>query len=244
MLYIVGDKKIRVSESKLHYINEGLEGAVYNFRGNALKLYHNYKFIDNEDKKIRLDLKTCRHLSALKPQRFYLPKQIYLTKKRNLGGYECDLVEGLENIYEAKCDHFLNECSIIKNDIFYLSDNYVEIDDLCLENFIYNGKMNFIDPGSYVVHFDMLEKGIYPANIEGINFERINEFIRNYIILNHCSDMIEDDYNYSLLYPQLRYDFCGHNCSEVYIGDILEKYMNPNDTLDEFVKKYVKEKIR
>lgn len=241
MLLIIGGTKVRVSEKKLHILGDGQEGIVYSYNGNALKLYHNGPYAYRKQKK-KLDLEGCHYLQNIITHCFTFPKEAVLDKHRHLRGYISNLVENEKDIYQCKCSLFLQECACLKEDILTLTESFVEIDDICLQNFIFNGKMNFVDPGSFFVHFNLLKNNEYPVNLEAINMERINSFIRREIIQTKCSSLLPRDKEYSYFFEKFREDFCSHLDESVFIGESLEKMMHPNDTVDEFITSYVKKK--
>lgn len=241
MLLVINGSKVRISEKNLPFLGEGLEGKVYSYQNNALKLYHTGPYAYKTEKR-KLDLASCRYLKHICTNCFNLPKEEVLNKKHHLVGYISDLVQDEQDIYQCSCSVFLEECAHLKEDIFTLASTFVEIDDIGLQNVIFNGKINVIDPGSFSIHFGLLEKGEYPSNLEGINMERINSFIRREILQTRCSDLLPKDREYAKFFTQFRNDFCLHLDEPVFIGERLEQLMHPNDTVEEFIATYVKKK--
>lgn len=173
MTFFIDEKEYSISKESLEnsYISEGMEGTVYIFKGEALKIYH-----EHEQKK-RLTEDECKYLKQINTKRIILPKSIVYDENKKFIGYTMPYHQGysLENLKRIKLSllkQYLNE---IKKDVILLSDKGVDLDDFHLDNIILDDGLYIIDPGSYKVR----ENDRY---LKSDNLYRINNFLFENII--------------------------------------------------------------
>ena len=171
-----------------------------------------------------MNSEVCLILQKLNTERIMLPRKMLLDKNGEFKGYTTKLIINEKDIYEIKKEELISELKKLENEIYYLANNYIKIDDWHLKNFKYDGIMRFIDPGIY--KYDKKSK------------KRIRKF--NYIILKNFIF-------YQLIKENLKESSEGHtdiidkkydNCNiKNNIYQFFEKEMKPNETLGQYIKR-------
>ncbi len=196
MEYQINGRKFNIFPQNLQKIGSGKEGISYNVNGKVLKLYHlipKKKFLNYEE---------CRYLTALSTRRVLLPRQVVLSKNNNIRGYvAAPYIEKKEKIYDIMGSKFIEEYKAIKNELEYLGENYVMAGDFTLENFICSDKFYLVDPGSYLINFDMMEEDSdrnkkYLANL---NVHEFNQFMYKAIIFRYLEKYLNDPALYNMI---------------------------------------------
>lgn len=209
MVVVINDEKIFLDSSYLknNKIGFGNEGVVYKFGDYALKLYY-----DNPKKDI-LDTDTINYLSTIETDRILLPIDGIYSEEGNLLGYltEYHNAHRLKSIKNMDISTFIDEVEKIENDALYLEERRVDIDDLYRENIVFDGSINLVDPGSYIINDNpymhnsekveefILDEIIYPIAISMFNSKKVNN------ILNDTSN--NTDQSISQFVKDTSYDF-------------------------------------
>ena len=135
---------------------------------------------------------------------------------------------------------FLQERELIQLELNYLGENFISVDDFCLDNFKISDKFYLLDPGSYEVRWSMMNKDtekniIYLANL---NIEYFDDFLYKEIFLRYVRKYINNLAFYR--------DFLGKFTSG-YSGmgyysriDYLKEFIIPDISLEENIKQLVK----
>lgn len=174
MEYRIDNKKVRIYPQHLEEIGRGYEGVVYKYGGEALKLYHDYP------KKDVLSFQDCQYMTKLSTERVLLPNHSITDKHHFMRGYIISpYIDDEVNIYEITGKVFLRERELIQLELVYLGENFISVDDFCLDNFKFSDKFYLLDPGSYRVQWNMMNTDIerniiYLANI---NVETFDTFL-------------------------------------------------------------------
>lgn len=86
---------------------------------------------------------------------------------------------------------FIDEVEKIENDALYLEESRVDIDDLHRKNIVFDGSINLVDPGSYMISDNfyinnsekveefVLEEIIYPIAISMFNSKKANNLLND-----------------------------------------------------------------
>ena len=145
------------------YINSGLEGDVFYYKGMALKIYHDLSY-----GKERLDEESCRKLQEIQTNHFLLPRKMVYDENNRFIGY-CTLYippKPIKRIYNLSVDEFREKIKPLDDEMHYLASRKVKVSDLMMCNFIYNSGFYFIDPGEYRLLRDKPSEEIY---VEGLS---------------------------------------------------------------------------
>lgn len=176
MEYLVGNKRVRYNPYNMKkdlQIGEGNEGKIYKVKNKAIKFYKPYC------KKTRLTKEDSIFLSTIDTKRILTPDDILLSKRREIKGYSTEYIKdlGIENLLNLVVELLKEELNILKEDVTLLSKNLVLLEDIILENIVFNNGIYVIDPGS----FSRLKRSdsliAYVQNIEIINEFLIMELI-------------------------------------------------------------------
>ena len=215
------DKTIYIFPSFLKCIGEGEEGKVYEYKKQALKIYHDPIYSDSMDSEV------CLILQKLDTERIMLPRRMLLDRDGEFKGYTTQLIFDDKDIYEIKKEKLISELKKLENEIYYLANNHIKINDWHSDNFKYDGIMRFIDPGAY--RYDKSSK----ENIRKSNYSILKEFIfyqlikeKLKIVLEKYMDLVNEKYNDC----SMRNNIC----------DFFEKEMNPEETLNHYIKRIAK----
>ena len=235
MEYRIGDKKVRIFPQHLEKVGQGYEGVVYKYGRKVLKLYHVYP------RKSVLSLKECNYLSQLTTQRLLLPDSAVCDKKHCIKGYIISsFVEESRDIYQLLGNQFLEEFSKIQQELMYLGEHFVSVADFTLENFICANKLYCLDPGSYKVHFDMMNEDvernfIYLVNT---NIEYFSAFLYTKIFQQFIRNQISNLALYRDVCNEIFVRYKGTLCYD--IVDYIVKYILPEEPLEESIKRLIK----
>lgn len=189
MVVVINGEKISLDSSYLknNKIGFGSEGVVYKFGDYALKLYY-----DNPRKNI-LDTDTINYLSTIETDRILLPIDGAFSEQGDLLGYltQYHNTNKLKGIKNMDISTFIDEVEKIENDALYLEESRVDIDDLHRENIVFDGSINLVDPGSYMISDNfyinnsekveefVLEEIIYPIAISMFNSKKANNLLND-----------------------------------------------------------------
>ena len=234
MEYIIDGKKVLIYPQDLKQISSGYEGIAYEYCGKVLKLYYNIP------KKKVLSLQNCEYMTKLNTERILLPEKAVTDERQFIKGYIISpYIEEDINVYDVNGDMFLQERSIIQKELIYLGEKYISVDDFCLDNFMASDKFYLVDPGSYEVHWDMMNDDerniIYLANT---NVEYFDSFLYNEVFLRRVKKYI----NNKELYKDFTNEFYRSYMETCYDSrmEYLEKCIQPDISLNDNIKQIVK----
>ena len=222
MRILVGDELLEFSEDELdaRYINEGCESIVYQYGNEVLKIYKRYCGKD------RLTEKDASVLTEIETKRILLPRRII--KEADTGifmGYSLPLIQVCSKkvIPNMPVETFVDELDLLHDDIRKLSDNRVDIEDLYIDNVLYDGRFFLGDPGSFVVRRNSYQGDIYRDNICTLNRFVIDDVFGMVKITKAGRNIID----------------CSFDCSH-YIGDEIRDTARPKEKISQYVKRIVK----
>ena len=186
-----------INTNDLLYVDSGTEGKVYKYKDKAIKVYH-----DNLYKRI-LSYDDINRLKDINTRRIILPNNIIYKLDGDCGyygGYESRYIKQDGNIYDySKLDKdiLLEEINILESDIKNISDANILLCDLNnTKNIIYNnGKVYFIDAGSYV--FNKLGK--YNTSNNNINEVGLSIKYHLFLLQNSCINIGKELVNNNLI---------------------------------------------
>ncbi len=164
----IGKKLFEFSEEELDsmYIDEGMEGTIYRFNDDALKIYCDFP------RKDRLNEDEAYKLSKIKTDRILLPKDLIYDENNKFIGYSTKFIENIDfkNASYLSVYDFCNEMDLVYKDLKLLNDKGVDVEDYSLYNLLFDGSIYFIDPGS---HRFVNDDGLLHRD----NRYRLNEFL-------------------------------------------------------------------
>lgn len=221
-LFYIGDQSYEFSDEDFDFMyeNEGQEAVIYRFCDRALKIYKDYCWKD------RLSEEDAQRLSKISSTRIVLPKELIYDRNRKFCGYSRDfyMSYAISHIANMDMEDFLKELDLIYRDVEVLSENKVSIDDLDVGNFIYDGQIRIIDPGSYCF-LDSADSKVVMRD----NLSIVREFVLEGIIIPSISLTKRQKLQLKSYFPD---DF--------YIGDIM-KWDVSDQKRSQSVKNYVKQ---
>lgn len=209
------------------------EGVVYQYKNNAIKIYHKHpkKFILTKD--------VCEQFTKIKTQQILMPNDLVYSKDKEYIGSATLYVDkkiSPSSMWETLSNNLDQEQQVLDEDLNILTQNNIAVSELgCTGNFIYNQKMYFTDYGDYNINPN--------SNLKDQNQEELNRGLHNQLILYGASkeDLEEEfckmtDYNnalssrfidmlveiYDASYDEL-FSFNYQNYLE-YLRDILKDY--------------------
>ncbi len=235
MEYRINDKKVRIFPQHLEKISDGNEGIVYKYYDKVLKLYHTFP------KKSVLSFKDCNYMSQLTTHRILLPDSSVCDKKHHIKGYVISpFIEETSDIYQILGRQFLEERERIEQELIYLGEHFVSIADFTLDNFRCADHLYCLDPGSYEVHWDMMDEDmekniIYLTNV---NIEYFNAFLLAKIFQPFIKKYTSNLTLYRNVCKEILL-----RCEET-LGnnqvDYIAKYILPDEPLEESIKRLVR----
>ena len=127
------------------YLGEGYEGVVYRKKDTAYKIYH------EDSKKHCLNYSQIIEFSQIPTQRILMPQNPIVSDENRLLGYTLPAIDNYqkETMLKQNTEKFIDELFLLERDSKILRTNNIAIWDLMYQNFVYNGSIYLIDPGSY-----------------------------------------------------------------------------------------------
>ena len=175
------NKFIMLHTKILQYMGEGIEGIVYSYKDIAVKIKH--------ENIVGLNYKNAIKIRDVETKRILVPQSLIynntIKSKENYIGYTTQLIisKPKNNILYVKSEVLYNEIQILLNNIENLSKNQIIIYDLDNnENFIFNDKLYFVDPGCYEYLDYLSYNEIRKENVKELG----NALLSN--VFNVCDD--------------------------------------------------------
>ena len=173
MRILLGEELLEFDEEQLDYmyIDEGNESEVYRYGDTALKIYKPYC------PKERLSLDEVVELSKIPTKRFLMPKEVIRDADTlEFIGYSLPFVYKYPRdiLMRIKMNYFLDELDIIESDIDLLAQHHVDIEDVHIDNVLFNNGFFIGDPGSFEIKREKSTGTIYRNNIY-----TFNRFVKN-----------------------------------------------------------------
>lgn len=181
MTIYIADKKYNFTEEELDYmyIDEGQEANIYRLGDIILKIYK------ENSPKAKLNYKVAKKLSKIHTKRFLMPSKPIFNEEGLFIGHTTKFLNSysLKNIAKIKMACFLEELKQIEEDIDILSSEHVDIMDLTTSNTIYNGNINFCDPGSFVLRPQKSSQYLASLNKKELEIYLIDELFPSIVSL-------------------------------------------------------------
>ncbi len=168
MRILLGEELLEFDEEQLDYmyIDEGNESEVFRYGDSALKIYKKYC------PKERLSLEDVVELSKIPTKRFLMPKEVIRDADTlEFIGYSLPFVYKYPRdiLMRIKMNYFLDELDIIESDIDLLAQHHVDIEDVHIDNVLFNNGLFIGDPGSFEIKREKSTGTIYRNNIYTFN---------------------------------------------------------------------------
>lgn len=175
MRLLIGEKLVEFSDEQLDYmyIDEGTEAEVYKFGNSVLKVYKPFC------SKYRLSENDADTLTKINTQRILLPRELLRDPDTlEFKGYSTPFIKACSRsaLLNLKMEQFLGELEVLEDDMELLAIHGVDVADFILENMIYDGKIYFCDPGSYIINLKTRSGYIHQNNIC-----ELNNFVLNHL---------------------------------------------------------------
>ena len=202
------------------YIDEGKESCVYKFGNEALKIY---RPTCDKNRLNESSADILSHYSSIM-KRILLPKRLVYDDGYNFCGYTTDFIyrASTENLPKMKMEKFLSEINLLKEDVTFLGENGISVDDLFIGNTIYNGDIYLIDPGSYQKNSNG-DYGLVRNNLDMLNDLIIDSFFGMVKMTKKQKEHIFDimmDYRY--------------------VGDFILETADSNENMRQYVKRVIR----
>ena len=137
-------QKIDINTLKL-LSSDGSEVIVYHDDNLTYKIFRdNYRFSHKTANELD-------YLSSLKTSRILMPKQ-KLFQEDKLVGFTMKYISNAKNIFNDPISHFIEELSILAQDVELISQAGIRLLDLTKSNLVYDGGIYLIDFGNYKIN--------------------------------------------------------------------------------------------
>ena len=149
MEYMVAGSKIEIDTDKKPF-SKGSEGKVFLKNGTLYKIYYENALNEGFGDKLRYH----SYLSSLTSNQIDLPNDLIFDCNGNYVGYTTKLITRKNSQYKGISlldkKTLLTNIQTLLNDVNYLSDNYIFLNDVSIFNFILSDDiMHIVDPGRY-----------------------------------------------------------------------------------------------
>lgn len=236
MYYIINNKVKDLNLNDLEYLGEGCESHVYKYGDRALKIYK------SDCTKKRITDIECNYMKEIKTQRILLPIGVISNLDGDTLGITTSYIDGekdKEELLEVPTFKLIREMKLLTRDAEDLGSRHISIDDITVDNTIFNGSLYVVDPGSFRVDYTSIRQNLSTAIIENMNMYMISD----YFIYGLLKEITKDKYGEEVakeLTEHLAKDFAysSANTSEKYFEKKLQNY----DNYDHFVKSYIKKR--
>lgn len=125
--------------------SDGSEVLVYHDDNLTYKIFRdNYRFTHKTSDELD-------YLASLKTSRILMPKQ-KLFQDDKLVGFTMKYISNAKNVLNDPMSHFIEELSILANDVELISQAGIRLLDLTKSNIVYDGGIYLIDFGNYKIN--------------------------------------------------------------------------------------------
>ncbi len=229
--YTINHKMPFFSVSDMQLINiEGREYIVFFYQGVIVKIHRYFR-----QKIYALEEENVKSLISLQTKRILLPKEPVYDDEGNISGYTMSPILNWKEITTMSMETFLNENNLIDEDLEYLSESFVKLDDIRPHNTLYNGKLYFIDSGRFkrITNEKERTKEEYEL-IRQRNIAKYNEFVCDYLLY---ALMKGEKKEHKTLYKIKEYllEYASLEKQKKLI-DVIKKDCNKESTLLEYAK--------
>lgn len=173
MRILLGEELLDLDEETLNYmfLDEGNESEVFRYGDSALKIYKPHC------SKSRLGLDDVIELSKIPTKRFLMPREVIRDADTlEFIGYSLPFVYKYPRdiLMRIKMNDFLDELDVIHSDLELLAQHHVDIEDVHIDNVLFNQSFFIGDPGSFEIKKEKSVGTIYRNNVYVFN-----QFIKN-----------------------------------------------------------------
>lgn len=222
MKIYMGDKMVSFTQEQLDYLyhSEGTEGTIYRYQDFALKIYH------NKQRQLGLSEEEAKRLMNIKTARITLPQMLLYDEKKDYIGYAEPFFMNYSKklISKMKMKTWNKELEEINHDVAILSQNQVKLEDVSWWNYIYNGEIHLVDPGSY--HFVSYE----PKKVKEENKYIIDHFLLYDVLIPNLSMTKKEQ-------ERLKAHF---KTAQGNIGQVIQQEASTEETVKTYVKRICK----
>lgn len=205
MRILLGDELLEFDQETLDYmfLDEGNESEVFRYGDSVLKIYKDYCV------KERLGEEDVIYLSKIPTKRILMPREVIRdADTMEFMGYSMPFIYKYPRdvLMRIKMNHFLDELDVIHSDLELLAEHHVDVEDIHIDNVLYNESFFIGDPGSFEIQRDTPVGRIYRNNVY-----TFNRFVKNDIFplakvskkkIKELDDMFDD---YFFVGEQMRY---------------------------------------
>ena len=219
MRILLGDELLEFDQETLDYmfLDEGNESEVFRYGDSVLKIYKDYCV------KERLGEEDVIYLSKIPTKRILMPREVIRdADTMEFMGYSMPFIYKYPRdvLMRIKMNHFLDELDVIHSDLELLAEHHVDVEDIHIDNVLYNESFFIGDPGSFEVRKKDSVGTIYRNNVY-----TFNRFVKNDIFpLSKVSkakreelDAMFDDY--------------------FFIGEQMRYSIPPKETVRQYIKR-------
>lgn len=173
MRILLGDELLEFDQETLDYmfLDEGNESEVFRYGDSVLKIYKDYCVKD------RLGEDDVIYLSKIPTKRILMPREVIRdADTMEFMGYSMPFIYKYPRdvIMRIKMNHFLDELDVIHSDLELLAEHHVDVEDIHIDNVLYNESFFIGDPGSFEIQRDTPVGRIYRNNVY-----TFNRFVKN-----------------------------------------------------------------
>ena len=164
MRILLGDELLEFDQETLDYmfLDEGNESEVFRYGDSVLKIYKDYCVKD------RLGEDDVIYLSKIPTKRILMPREVIRdADTMEFMGYSMPFIYKYPRdvLMRIKMNHFLDELDVIHSDLELLSEHHVDVEDIHIDNVLYNESFFIGDPGSFEIQRDTPVGRIYRNNV-------------------------------------------------------------------------------
>lgn len=219
MRILLGDELLEFDQETLDYmyIDEGNESEVFRYGDSVLKIYKDYCA------KERLGEDDVIYLSNIPTKRILMPREVIRNADTmEFIGYSMPFIYKYPKdvLMKIKMNHFLDELDVIHSDLELLAEHHVDVEDIHIDNVLYNESFFIGDPGSFEIQRDTPAGKIYRNNVY-----TFNRFVKNDIFplakaskkkIKELDDMFDDYF---------------------FIGEQMRNCIPPKETVRQYIKR-------
>lgn len=178
MIYYLENSRIILIKILHKKLGFGKDGKVYQYHNKAIKI--NYP---SSPKQSYHD--SVHYMRELDCDRILLPREELTDVFHHYIGYSTDLIKNndLSKLFQLKKNCLIEELYQLRRELVDLSAHFIVINDWCLKNTMYDGRIRIIDPGDYfyVKGLECKEK----------NIEKFNRYVVGLIFSTRFGSILE-----------------------------------------------------